>query len=569
MVARTRQGPLNRPNWKKMLLELTVENIATIERATLSLGGGLTALTGETGAGKSLLIDSISLALGSRADPDLVRTGCAKASVVLLADVRANAAALAKCAELGIAADSGQLVLQRDLSAEGRSVARVNGRPVAVGSLRELGRTMVDLHGQHDHQSLLDPLRQVEFLDGWIGDEASGLLVETAELFGRVESLARKLSNLRSSVREREQRRDLLTFQIQEIEETAPGVGESEALTGKISRLKGLARLTEAVSLALAELADSEGSSCERLGVHRRSLSPLVDTDPELSGAVDALVAADIALDEAARQLRGYRESLESDPDDLESCAARLDLLSKLRRKYGESDSDVLDYLVKAKIELEELDATGVDEEEIARSLEAAKSDLKAAADRLTALRHAKSAEFDGLVASHLRDLTMEKAEFEVSITPGPIQPNGQDLVEFRFSANPGEDMRPLHKVASGGELSRVMLAIKVASARRAGVPSLIFDEVDAGLSGRAAAATASKLKALSADYQVIVISHLPQIASQARSHLRIEKVERYARTETVVTALTQDERVEEIARMLAGESVGESALANARELLS
>lgn len=550
-------------------MELTVENIATIERAVLSLGSGLTALTGETGAGKSLLIDSISLALGSRADPDLIRTGCARASVVLLTDVRANAAALAKCAELGIEADSGQLVLQRDLNAEGRSVARVNGRPVAVGTMRELGRLLVDLHGQHDHQSLLDPEKQIEFLDGWIGDEASALLVQVGELFQQSEALSRKLAFLRSSVREREQRRDLLSFQVQEIESSGLTEGESEMLAARISRLKSLARLTESVGQAVTELADGDGSAIERVGAHRRVLSGLADLDPELSGAMEAVTAADIALDEAMRELRAYLDGLESDPESLESMAARQDMVSRLHRKYGETDREVLDFLETARRELDDLDATGLDEGELAAQLDEVRSTLQAYADELSALRVQKSSDFSAMVQGNLRELMMEKARFRVSVLKTPLSATGQDAVEFQFSANLGEDARPLHKVASGGELSRVMLAIKVASARRAGVPSLIFDEVDAGLSGRAAAAVAAKLKTLGQDYQVVVISHLPQIASKARSHLRIDKVESKARVETRILALTESERVEEIARMLAGESVGESALANARELLS
>lgn len=551
-----------------MLLELTVENIAIIDKARLELGPGFTALTGETGAGKSLLIDSIGLALGGRADSDLVRTGARKGTVCLVADLRANPLALALCAEKGVELEDGRLVVQRDVSADGRSTVRLNSRPVTVGTLREIGRLLVDLHGQHDHQALLDDDHQIDFLDAWIGDQASALLVKTSDQYVLVETLRRKLAAVRNGQREREQRIDMLTFQIDEISTAAPSPGESDDLETRLSRLQNAEKLGRSAFAALESLGDDEESALVRLTTALRDLEHLAQLDPTLDQVLEPLREAEVQLDEATRGLRSYADEIDLDPQALEEAAARLDLLAKLKRKYGDTEEAVLEYLARAEEELADLTDLGSNEEEILARLEQEETLLQSLADDLTTLRTEKSKEFANQVTSHLQDLAMPKAEFVIDFKSGPIQPNGQDLVRFDFTSNPGEPARALSRVASGGELARIMLAIKVASAGRAGVPSLIFDEVDTGLSGRAAAVTAKKLEELARHYQVIVISHLPQIAGRSRTHFRIEKVEHNRRTFTQIRELEGEERVQEIARMLAGEEVGESALANARELL-
>ncbi|MDI9636836.1 DNA repair protein RecN [Kamptonema cortianum] len=551
-----------------MILDIAVENIAIIDNVSLSLGSGFTALTGETGAGKSLVIDAISLALGGRADSDLVRTGARKASVTLLADLRANPFALAKCAEHGIEPEDGQLVIQREVSAEGRSTVRLNGKPAAVGTLREIGALLVDMHGQHDHQSLLHPERQIEFLDAWIGEPCSKLVSEVGELYSQVEALKRKLHHLRTGQREREQRLDMLRFQIEEIQAAAPTPGETEELENRLNRLSHAERLGTGVQGILAANVDEEGSALERLTSAVRELSVLSALDPSLSELLEPIENAEIQLRDGLRDLRHYADSLEHDPVALEETGARLDLLSKLKRKYGDTEEQILEFLENAIQELAELEGIESDEGQLEMDLKIHSDALRQKADSLTDLRVAKAKEFQATVQEHIRDLAMDSAVFEVSCEKIDIQPNGQDQIVFYFSANSGETPRPLSKVASGGELSRVMLSIKAASAGRAGVPTLVFDEVDAGLGGRAAAVTAKKLQSLAQQYQVIVISHLPQIAGKATTHFRIEKVEQQGRVRTQVIELSTEERVEEIARMLAGENVGESAIANARELL-
>ncbi len=552
-----------------MLEELTVENIAIIDRAALPLGPGFTVLTGETGAGKSLLVDAIGLALGGRADSDLVRHGAAKGVVTITVRVQERAELLEECAKRGVDLEDGRLLVQREVGAEGRSSVRLNGRTAPLSTLRGLGDLLVDLHGQHDHQSLLNPDRQLDFLDDWIGLEALALREEVAQRLAEFEACRRKLATAQSSRRDREQRLDLLRFQVAEIQAAAPKPHEGESLQKSLVRLQNAERLRAVAASALERLSEQEGSAIESVGESAKELQPLVELDASLSPIVESLVQSQLLLEEAIRGLSDYDDAVEGDPVALEETAARLDLLQRLRRKYGDDEQEVLAYLARAESELDSLQNEDASEEQLALELAAAKDRLDELAASLTRLRTAKAGEFARQVQAELVDLAMDKASFDVRLSPKPVEPDGADRAEFVFSANPGEPTRALSKVASGGELSRVMLAIKVASAGRAGVPTLIFDEVDSGLSGRAAAVTAKKLSQLALHYQVIAISHLPQIAGRANCHFRIEKVEESGRVVTRLRLLEAEQRVAEIARLLAGEQVGPSALANARELLA
>ncbi|MCB0826973.1 MAG: DNA repair protein RecN, partial [Armatimonadetes bacterium] len=525
-----------------MIQELTVENIAIIDQAMLTFGAGFSALTGETGAGKSLLVDSIGLALGNRADTELVRTGCNRGSVHLVADLRANPIALAKCAELGVEMEDGILVVQRTITTEGRSTVRLNGKPVAVGSLKEIGRFLIDLHGQHDNQSLLNPEKQLDFLDSWIGDDAAHLIVQISEQYAQVESLKRKLNHLRNSQREREQRIDMLKFQIEEIESAGLSANETESLNNLLGRLKNSERLLQATGQHLQTLSDDEGSALERVSAALREFESLGRLDSELEPIFGQLQAAEAALTESLRDLRHYQDALDLDPEALEETAARLDLIARLKRKYGEDELAILNHLEESQRELSDLESGDYDEESLVSALEEQSKQLEKLSHQLSELRKGKATKFSQEVQAHVRDLAMEKAEFSVQFTEIPIQPNGLDAIEFYFTSNPGEPQRSMARVASGGEISRVMLAIKVASAGRAGVPTLIFDEVDTGLSGRAAAITAKKLEQLSQHNQVMVITHLPQIAGRANTHFHIEKQTASGRTQTVIHELTGDE---------------------------
>lgn len=552
-----------------MIREITVENLAIIDRCVLSLDAGFTVLTGETGAGKSLVVDSIELALGSRADSDLVRTGAPRATVSVRVDASGQPGIREKLAALGATLDGEEFVIAREVSAEGRSSVRVNGRVVSVTALRELGQMMVDLHGQHDHQALLHQERQIEFLDLWIGESVRELVPRVAAAFEESESLRRRLQHIRTHRREREQRLDMLRHQEVEIREAGLRDGELEEIKQSMTRLRHAERIGLSVSTGLGRLQDDESSIREQLAVVLRDLDQVVTFDPSLENRLSRLREALYSLDEGTHELRAYSDTLEMEPERLQILGDRHDQIVGLLRKYGETEEEVLAHWQRIAEEIDALADPSISEEDLECQLQEAQAKLTALADELTALRTGRSIEFAAEVQGHARELAMENADFSVRFDRADIGPNGQDRVEFFFSANPGELSRPLAKVASGGELSRLMLAIKVASAGRAGVPTLVFDEVDTGLSGRAAAVTARKIRELSRFRQVVVISHLPQIAGQADRHYRIEKQQVDGRVRTELIELGGDDRVSEIARLLAGEEVGPSALANARELLS
>lgn len=551
-----------------MIVLLSVENVAIIERAQLRLGPGFTVLTGETGAGKSLLIDAIELVLGERADSDLVRAGAARAVVSAVFDFSADPALLRLATEEGLSLEDGLLYVQREVSAEGRSSCRVGGKLTPVSALKRLGQRVVDLHGQHDHQSLLHPDRHGEFLDGWIGDPIPQQRAAVAEAYYAWAEAKQNFNALQRGLREREQRIDMLRFQVEEIRQADVRIGECEETSALLQRLQHSEKLAESVFGALTGLADQERCAMDLAGDALRNLEAVQRYDPDMEDFVEQVRSAWVGLDEAVRSLRAYADRLEVEPNKIEEVAERLDLLKRLRRKYGEDEAAILDFYAEAERELGLLTDHEQSLERLEAEVAATERKARAAASALTQTRRERSGEFAERVAEQLHDLAMEKARFEVRIGERPLDADGADAIEFYFSANPGEPARPLAKIASGGEVSRVMLAIKTALAGRAGVPTLIFDEVDAGLSGRAAAVVARKLEALAEHYQVLAISHLPQIASRATTHFRIEKQERDGRVLTIVRGLDGDERVEEIARMLAGEALSESALANARDLL-
>ncbi|AIE86128.1 DNA repair protein RecN [Fimbriimonas ginsengisoli] len=551
-----------------MIVELTVENLAIIERSQLVLKPGFTVLTGETGAGKSLLIDAIELALGERADTELVRTGASRASVSVVLDLSNEPAALARCQELGVGLEGTTLYIQREVAAKGGSQCRIGGKLTPVSTLRQLGSFLVDLHGQHDHQSLLDAERHIGFLDEWIGGPVVELLQRIEAAHERALEANRRLTSFRQGLRDREHRLDLLRFQVNEIEAVNPQPGELEELDAQLSRLKYAEKLATASFGALATVADQENCAIDQLGEAVKLLESAIRYDASLESVVAPMREALIEVEEAAHTLRGYSENLEADPARLDEVAGRIDSLKRLRRKYGADENEVLEFLHDAREQLALLEDGEASEEELVEAASRAGAALNEVASELTSLRKERAVEFAERTQHQLRDLAMDRAVFSVDIRPKPADATGADQVEFFFSANLGEPPRPLGKIASGGEISRVMLAIKTAMAGRAGVPTLIFDEVDAGLGGRAAVTVARKLGELAEHYQVLVITHLPQIAGRADHHFRIEKDESSGRVVTSVRLLEEHERVEEIARMLAGDHVTDAVRANAREML-
>ncbi len=551
-----------------MIRELSVENIAIIDQASLHLHPGFTALTGETGAGKSLLIDAIDLALGGRADSDLVRAGASKGVVHLVADLTHNPLAKEQCALLGVELEDDLLFVQRDIKPEGRSTCRLNGKPVPVSTLKGIGNLLVDLHGQHDHQALLDHTTHGFYLDAWIGEPARVLLEQVADAFSDLERTRQELAASRLDHRDREHQIDLLKFQIGEIEDASPVPGELETTETDLKKLSHFEKLQDAVQSALKSLNEQEPCAVDQLGEALQALDGVLRFDENLESALDPLRQARVYLDEAVLALRTYADAVDSDPEKLEELAGRIDTLKRLRRKYGEDETAILEFLSRARIQLDQYENAESNAERLAERVAEAEARYRELATQLSALRREHAPKLAKFVESEVRLLAMERALVEVRQQAAAPSSNGIDAVEFLFSANAGEPVRPLAKIASGGEISRVMLALKVVLAGKAGVPTLIFDEIDTGLSGRAAAVVAKKLAQLAESYQVIVISHLPQIASRAQFHFRIHKAEIRGRVTTQLLPLEAEDRVLEIARMIAGESIGDMALANAREFL-
>ncbi|MDX2065260.1 MAG: DNA repair protein RecN [Fimbriimonadaceae bacterium] len=539
-----------------MITSLTVEQIAIIERAELPLGPGLTVFTGETGAGKSLFTDALELALGGRADSDLVRRGAKRASV----RVAFAAGAIDEFPEA--------FRLDRDLTPEGRSICRIDGKSVPVGTLRQVGRRLVDMHGQHDHQALLVPESHLRFLDLWGGEAISDAIASVSERYRTWHAAAEAFRQLERSVDEREERLQTLAYQIQEIESAELEDGELAQIDAQLHRLQHAEKLASATFTALDALADGEHDARTAIATAIAQIQSAERFDTTLGEMVGPLETALSWLDEAVNQLRPYGETLEASPGDADQLVARRDRIKRLMRKYGASEAAIIQHLDAARAEHDLLTHADADledrRENVAREFES----FRIAADGLSTARRAAAERFSREVERHLADLALERAEFQCEFLPAEPSELGIDAMQFLFCANPGEPLRPLHRVASGGEMSRVMLSIKAALAGAAGVPTLIFDEVDAGIGGRAAAVMGRKLRELSQHRQVIVISHSPQIASQADEHFRIRKHEIIGRVVTEIERLDPESRVVEIARMLAGEDISDSALANARELL-
>jgi DNA repair protein RecN (Recombination protein N) len=549
-----------------MLHELHIENLAIIERADIAFAPGFNVLTGETGAGKSILISALNLVLGERADATLIRTGAERLRVSAIFQLPDEPELHATLNTLGIEPEDGLLYLAREVQASGRSIARVNAQPVPLGTLKAIGDLLVDLHGQHEHQLLLKPGSHLDFLDRWLGEETLQLRAEVRETLRQLHQLESELKSLVEREREREQMIDLYRFQREEIQKAHLQPGEEESLLTEERRLTHAERLLT-LAHAAYECLMGEGGAYDRAAEAARHLQDIIRIDPSVADWQEPLEGAVAQLEESARLLRHYAENIEYDPERLEEVIARLELIRRLKRKYGDTIEAILAYAEELESKLHALEHQTERREELEQVLEATRAHAHALSEQLSARRRAGAAQFAAQVLQHLQELAMERAQFIVNCTPKPMDSTGIDAVEFLFSANPGEPPRPLHKIASGGELSRLMLALKTVLATASPVPTLVFDEIDVGLGGRTAHYIGEKLAQLSQHFQIICVTHLPQIASRAHHHLLIEKVAEGETTHVVVTPLAGEQRVREIARMLTGEPT-ETALQHARELL-
>ena len=552
-----------------MLLEIRVRNFAVIDAVTTSFGPGLNVLTGETGAGKSMLLDAILLIRGARAQSDVIRTDTDTATVEAVFEVTPRGPAAAVLDEAGLGLEQGQVVVRRELARSGRHRAFVNDSPVTVGLLERLGDHLVEIHGQHEHQRLLEPARQLDLLDRFA--DAEELRDRVGDLFVKHRTAGAELERARTAERDRAQREDLLRLQVAELDGARLRAGEEDELRVERRRLQHSERLSAGLTEAAALLHDDEGSAMSRLHRAARLLRDLARLDPAFATPADAVDGAGALLEDALAAVRSLRESVTVTPGRLEAIDERLDTLTRLKRKYGDTEAAMLAFRAEASGELDRLgrhEAIVAEQERLLAELE---SELSGAAHELSKRRHEAAERFAGQAARELRQLGMERARFEIAVARAPlteIGPRGLDRVEFRLSTNPGEDVRPLARIASGGELSRTMLALKAILARADRVPTMIFDEVDAGIGGRVAGVVAQKLAAAAEGRQVLCVTHLAPIAARATHHVRVVKAVRGGRTRVSAEPVSGDARVEEIARMVAGDRITETARGHARELL-
>ena len=550
-----------------MLAELRIRNFAIIESLTLPLARGLNVLSGETGAGKSIIVGALGLLLGERASADLIRTGADRASVEGVFDVADRAELRAFLDERGIDVDGDTVVLKRELSAAGRARAWVSGTPVTAAVLAEVGRLLVNLHGQHEAQTLLDGESQRRILDAFGGATPDAARVREAH--DALTGVRREIAGLAARRAEAERRADYLRHVVQEIEGARLAEGEDARLEEE-GRLLESAEERRALAEGMAQLLDGdEDAVLVRLAALQKSLGTIQRIDASLVRLQELYDSAFYALEELSRELVEYERVVELDPERLAEVTRRRDLLFRLTKKYGPALADVIETGRQSRAELDLVDSAGFDLKLLEAREAEAREALAGAAARLTALREAAAARLGSAVGAVLPDLGMADGRFLVVLTPrGEPGPTGAEDVEFRVALNVGHDARPLARVASGGELSRVMLALKTILARIDRVPTLIFDEVDAGIGGRVGLQVGDTMRRVAAHHQVFAISHLPQIAARAHHHILVRKGAPGGVTTADVRVLDGGERVAEIARMLGGDPESAVSQAHARELL-
>ncbi|GMV37818.1 MAG: DNA repair protein RecN [Fimbriimonadales bacterium] len=552
-----------------MLREIAVQNLAVIESARLEMSGRLIAITGETGAGKSLVVDAIGLALGDRADSQRVASGARKAVISAVFAVPPAGTAEAELRAQGFELEEGMLFLTREITPEGRSTCRINGHAAPASAARTVGECLVDLHGQHEHQTLLRPVVHRDLLDAWLGEKAMALRQQIGDCYTALQDAEKRIADLESRSRERERLADLLRFELAEIEGADLTPGEEAELHAERKRIQNAERLSGEVTVALDALTAGETSASDLLATAEAALQRAASLDERLTDVLAQVRDALVSAQEAGATLADYAESFSVDPERVAIVEDRLDLLHRLQRKYGATVEEVLAYAEQARANLADLEGGEEALEALREERDARRAEMLAACKELTKLRRDGAPRFEKEALRHIRDLAMEQAAFEVRLTPKEPDAGGAESVEFLFSANPGHPPQPLGRIASGGELSRVMLALRCALAGASPAPTIVYDEVDAGLGGQVAAVVGDKLRQLAQHSQVIVITHLAQIAGRADEQFCITKEALDGRTAVRVERLEGEERVRELARMLSGDEARDTALRHARELLA
>jgi len=547
-----------------MLSLLHIENIAVIECSDISFDRGFHVLTGETGAGKSIVIDAISAILGERAYRDMIRTGANKASVrAVFTDVPEYP----WFAENGVDYDP-ETIIQREIYLDGKNVCRVNGSLVTVSILRKLGIQLINIHGQHDSAALFDEANHLALLDDFA--ENTELFQTYTERFQRVEQLRREIQHMSMDESEKLRRMETLRYQIDEISKANLEIGEDDALESRRKLLQNAERISDGMNEAVENLygSDESDGAATMLAVAERALARISKFDDAITELHEKVSDLMYQVQDLAEEVRDARDDLAYSADELEQIESRLDVIHRLRRKYGSSCSDILDYLEKAKTELDEIEFADDHLEHLKIKLQKAENEAMEAAITLHKSRKEASVKLSERILTELAQLDMPKVQFSCEFTELDLCANGIDSVAFFMSANAGEALKPMSKVASGGELARIMLAMKNVLAEKDQIGTLVFDEVDTGVSGRAAQKVAEKLLSVSAHKQVLCVTHLPQLAALANNHLLIAKTERNGRTYTTVTPLDLEGRKRELARIIGGTNITETTLKSAEEML-
>lgn len=548
-----------------MLTSLKIENVAIIESAAIEFGCGLNVLTGETGAGKSIVIDSINAILGERTSRDIIRTGAQSAKVyAVFEDVNERVRNFLD--ENGIDCEDGVLIINRTLSREGKNVCRINGAPVTVSMLREIGGELIDIHGQHDNQSLLSPEKHCGFVDSFAGN--ADLIADYREKYGRLCEIRSKLKKLTTDESSKSQRIDFLTYQIDELEKAEITIGERDELKARKSLINNSQKVIESLNIAY-EALKADGAGIDMITDAESEIANASAYMETLGEASEKITDIRYELEDIAETVRDAMTEVDFDPSELEDIDERLDLLYRLSKKYGDTEEEMLEYLEKARAELDNIAFSEERVKELQKQEKEALAETETAACKLTESRKTTGEKLSNAICSELEFLDMPNVRFVVKCSDIGLTENGKDEIEFLISANAGEEPKPLAKIASGGELSRIMLAIKNVLAETDGVDTMIFDEIDTGVSGRAAQKIAMKLRSASKGRQVICVTHLAQIAAQGDVHLYISKSVSDGKTYTNIKSLIEEERVAEIARIMGGMEITKLQLESAREMLA
>ena len=548
-----------------MLTSLKIENVAIIESAAIEFGCGLNVLTGETGAGKSIVIDSINAILGERTSRDIIRTGAQSAKVyAVFEDVNERVRNFLD--ENGIDCEDGVLIINRTLSREGKNVCRINGAPVTVSMLREIGGELIDIHGQHDNQSLLSPEKHCGLVDSFAGN--ADLIADYREKYGRLCEIRSKLKKLTTDESSKSQRIDFLTYQIDELEKAEITIGERDELKARKSLINNSQKVIESLNIAY-EALKADGAGIDMITDAESEIANASAYMETLGEASEKITDIRYELEDIAETVRDAMTEVDFDPSELEDIDERLDLLYRLSKKYGDTEEEMLEYLEKARVELDNIAFSEERVKELQKQEKEALVETETAACKLTESRKTAGEKLSNAICSELEFLDMPNVRFVVKCNDIGLTENGKDEIEFLISANAGEEPKPLAKIASGGELSRIMLAIKNVLAETDGVDTMIFDEIDTGVSGRAAQKIAMKLRSASKGRQVICVTHLAQIAAQGDVHLYISKSVSDGKTYTNIKSLIEEERVAEIARIMGGMEITKLQFESAREMLA